>query len=432
MDFVCYCGSTFTLNSSLKRHYQLCLVAKNTALKEPKKTAQVDISVPRQERAVPLRSSDSSDGISSDGISSSSTSSSSTSSGGSPSASTPSSSTSGGTSCGGVSVPCAPTSMAQVDEPTTGQLLEQKMIERHQVFLETFNEHTTTQHAKFMASMTENHMTFLQAFTTAQVQQSTDLQSALAEQHRKAFEQQLDCIEYLNSPTVIQRPNLLHSLRPIPNLHTPRRRPIVEEIPAPVGETPEPVVEEVDANDMEKKDPEEEDEEEEEEEIIPHVGSSTTKRGTKRKAHTRTVTKRLPPSFPIHPTTITSFYSPSHPTEVTQSPTRTSQRGLTSSEDLLLFSDNILEQIAINANAYATLRGAGSTQGSRKWQDTTVGELYGFNKYYIPSTDVGMIVRFSGRSAHTVKMKCKPTPEGYKIYALSSKGTGSASLPKSG
>lgn len=28
-----------------------------------------------------------------------------------------------------------------------------------------------------------------------------------------------------------------------------------------------------------------------------------------------------------------------------------------------------------------------------------------------------MIVRFSGRSAHTVKMKCKPTPEGYKIYA---------------
>ncbi|KAH7048819.1 hypothetical protein BKA57DRAFT_492849 [Linnemannia elongata] len=200
MDFVCYCGSTFTLNSSLKRHYQLCLVAKNTALKEPKKTAQVDISVPRQERAVPLRSSDSSDGISSDGISSdgisssstssSSTSSSSTSSGGTPSASTPSSSTSGGTSCGGVSVPRAPTSMAQVDEPTTGQLLEQKMIERHQVFLETFNEHTTTQHAKFMASMTENHMTFLQAFTTAQVQQSTDLQSALAEQHRKAFEQQ--------------------------------------------------------------------------------------------------------------------------------------------------------------------------------------------------------------------------------------------------
>ncbi|KAG0061854.1 hypothetical protein BGZ90_003355 [Linnemannia elongata] len=64
------------------------------------------------------------------------------------------------------------------------------MIERHQVFLETFTEHTTTQQAKFMASMTENHMTFLQAFTTAQVQQSTDLQSALAEQHRKAFEQQ--------------------------------------------------------------------------------------------------------------------------------------------------------------------------------------------------------------------------------------------------
>lgn len=64
------------------------------------------------------------------------------------------------------------------------------MIERHQVFLETFTERTTAQHIKFIASMTENHMTFLQAFTTAQVQQSTDLQSALAEQHRKAFEQQ--------------------------------------------------------------------------------------------------------------------------------------------------------------------------------------------------------------------------------------------------
>ncbi|KAF9137765.1 hypothetical protein BG015_002624 [Linnemannia schmuckeri] len=42
------------------------------------------------------------------------------------------------------------------------------MIERHQIFLETFTEHTTAQHTKFMASMTEHHMTYLQAFITAQ------------------------------------------------------------------------------------------------------------------------------------------------------------------------------------------------------------------------------------------------------------------------
>ncbi|KAF9535977.1 hypothetical protein EC957_001068, partial [Mortierella hygrophila] len=42
----------------------------------------------------------------------------------------------------------------------------------------------------------------------------------------------------------------------------PRRRPIVEETPAPVEETPEPVVEEeVDANDMEEKVEEEGEEE---------------------------------------------------------------------------------------------------------------------------------------------------------------------------
>ncbi|OAQ22383.1 hypothetical protein K457DRAFT_143467 [Linnemannia elongata AG-77] len=48
-----------------------------------------------------------------------------------------------------------------------------------------------------------------------------------------------------------------------------------------------------------------------------------------------------------------------------------------------------------------------------------------FSTFYIPSTDVSvdeMIVRFSGRSSHTVKMKCKPTPEGYKIYALCEAG----------
>ena len=48
-----------------------------------------------------------------------------------------------------------------------------------------------------------------------------------------------------------------------------------------------------------------------------------------------------------------------------------------------------------------------------------------FTKYYIPATNVSvdeMIVRFSGRSAHTVRMKGKPTPEGYKILALCQAG----------
>lgn len=48
-----------------------------------------------------------------------------------------------------------------------------------------------------------------------------------------------------------------------------------------------------------------------------------------------------------------------------------------------------------------------------------------FAKYYIPASDVSvdeMIVRFSGRSAHTVRIKDKPTPEGYKILALCQAG----------
>ena len=42
-------------------------------------------------------------------------------------------------------------------------------------------------------------------------------------------------------------------------------------------------------------------------------------------------------------------------------------------------------------------------------------------KLYIPASDVAvdkMIVWFSGRSAHTFRIKNKPTPEGYKILSL--------------
>ncbi|KAG9061190.1 hypothetical protein KI688_007528 [Linnemannia hyalina] len=128
------------------------MVARDTALKAPKTPAQVDIPVPSQEEAIPLRSSGSS---------------------------------------GGTTASSVPTSTAPVADPaTSGQLLEEKMMERHHIFLETFIEHATAQHTRFMVSMTEHHMTFLQAFATAQVQQDTDLQSAVAEHHRKILEKQ--------------------------------------------------------------------------------------------------------------------------------------------------------------------------------------------------------------------------------------------------
>lgn len=46
-------------------------------------------------------------------------------------------------------------------------------------------------------------------------------------------------------------------------------------------------------------------------------------------------------------------------------------------------------------------------------------------KYYLPSSNLSvdeMIIRFSGRSPHTVRMKNKPTPEGYKVFALCDAG----------
>jgi len=151
MDFVCFCGLRFTLNSSLQRHYQLCLVARDTVLQTLNTMPQVKVQAPSEGEVVPQNSSSSSSSI---------------------------------------SISRGPTSVVPVVETTTGQRLEEKMIERHQIFLETFTEHTTAQHTKFIASMTENHMTFLQAFTSAQVQQNASLQRVLANQHHEAFEQQ--------------------------------------------------------------------------------------------------------------------------------------------------------------------------------------------------------------------------------------------------
>jgi len=48
-----------------------------------------------------------------------------------------------------------------------------------------------------------------------------------------------------------------------------------------------------------------------------------------------------------------------------------------------------------------------------------------FQKYYLPGTKIAideMMVRFCGRSSHTVKVKNKPIKQGYKIFALCSHG----------
>ncbi|CAG8748962.1 13951_t:CDS:1, partial [Racocetra persica] len=48
-----------------------------------------------------------------------------------------------------------------------------------------------------------------------------------------------------------------------------------------------------------------------------------------------------------------------------------------------------------------------------------------YKRLYIPSSNVAvdeMIAQFSGRSIHTVRMKSKPTPNGYKILSLCDSG----------
>lgn len=55
-------------------------------------------------------------------------------------------------------------------------------------------------------------------------------------------------------------------------------------------------------------------------------------------------------------------------------------------------------------------------------------------KLYTLATNVSvdeMIIRFSGRSAHTVRMKNKPTPEGFKIFSLCDSGYTYTFLPTS-
>ncbi|CAG8749260.1 16797_t:CDS:2, partial [Acaulospora morrowiae] len=132
----------------------------------------------------------------------------------------------------------------------------------------------------------------------------------------------------------------------------------------------------------------------------------------------------------------------------------------------LFFSNTLLQTIVENTNNYEQIKGS---EGGRSWKPLTLNELkiwfalymslfrfqqikrflhissinephlYWYSKVeplashiremskklYVPCSQVSvdeMIARFSGRSAHTVRMKNKPTPEGYKILSLCDAG----------
>jgi hypothetical protein len=61
--------------------------------------------------------------------------------------------------------------------------------------------------------------------------------------------------------------------------------------------------------------------------------------------------------------------------------------------------------------------------GTQRWSLLPLAQ--DFARYYIRSSNVSfdeMMVPFSGRSGHTVRIKGKPTPERYKIIALCQEG----------
>ncbi|KAI8597630.1 hypothetical protein EDD21DRAFT_384942 [Dissophora ornata] len=136
MDFVCHCGSTFTLDSSLQRHYQLCMVARDIALQSLLTTTHVNAPAPRE---------------------------------------------------GSAEVPH--TSRPGSRTPHTTPLITRVVVDGRTIkFLEAFTGYMITQITKSISLMTEHRTTFLQALTSAQAQQNIELQRALAE-HREAFEQ---------------------------------------------------------------------------------------------------------------------------------------------------------------------------------------------------------------------------------------------------
>lgn len=81
----------------------------------------------------------------------------------------------------------------------------------------------------------------------------------------------------------------------------------------------------------------------------------------------------------------------------------------------------------------ANAREAGKSVYYDKVRPLLDGFVETSQKYYMPSRDVSideMIVRFGGRSTHTVKIRSKPVPVGYKILALCDGGYVYAVLPE--
>ncbi|GJJ70445.1 hypothetical protein EMPS_02794 [Entomortierella parvispora] len=152
MDFVCYCGLTFTLNSSIHRHYHYCAVARDAALNA--------IAHPPPPGA----------GGAGDGN-------------------------------GVIVAPAPPSTALVVAERSVGSILEEKLIEQHQAFLETF----TGQSAKLVESMTQSQLSFLNTFTASYAEQAVAHQRSIAEHNRLALEEQRTALEEQRAAIEMQR-----------------------------------------------------------------------------------------------------------------------------------------------------------------------------------------------------------------------------------
>lgn len=65
------------------------------------------------------------------------------------------------------------------------------------------------------------------------------------------------------------------------------------------------------------------------------------------------------------------------------------------------------------------------SQWTKKLEPLASNLQRNFQKYIIPASNVAvdeMMIRFSGRSKHTVIMRSKPIPKGYKVFALCERG----------
>lgn len=171
MDFVCLCNDTFTLNSSLQRHYQLCRVARDNAVSGANQTALVNTPPAGSTGSVEPPSSSS----------------------GSVALMVPESSTPASVALVvPESLTAASVALVVPESSTAGssaesntltrfdmQQVNQTIMDGHRKFVEVFSTHITTTTATLMGGITSNHMTFLQTFS----KQHLELQQKVEEQH---------------------------------------------------------------------------------------------------------------------------------------------------------------------------------------------------------------------------------------------------------